>query len=152
MSSRRKKNTVFQGFYPWSPTRTLPWTRCRAYSISRPSPAFYNIRKLGLCSKTNPWNSEFTIFHVGKQLPTWIGLFGSQSAISNMKSANIFLSQIDFIKVLTRDVVLVSTLVNPKHKVNLTSHFLWAVRKYLCSVKMYHACLFFFTCGCKYGN
>ena len=74
---------------------------------------------------------KFTIFYVGKanncqRESVYVVVM---SAISNVTLANIFLSQIDFIRVLTGDVVLVSTFVNPKHKVNLTSHFLWAVSK-----------------------
>ena len=100
---------------------------------------------------------KFMIFHVGNEIHD----FNCQresvylvvtSAMSNITLANIFLSQIEFIKVLTGDVVLVSMLVKAKHKVNLTSHFLWAVSKYQCSMKIYHACLFFFTFGCKYSN
>ena len=55
--SRSKKIKTFQGFYhpspPWTPTIAPPWTRWRAYSTSRPSPAFYNIPKLNLCPKTD---------------------------------------------------------------------------------------------------
>ena len=34
-------------------TKALPWTRCGAYSTSRPPPSFYSIQKLNLCSKTD---------------------------------------------------------------------------------------------------
>ena len=75
----------------------------------------------------NPWNSWFSMSANNcRRESVYLVVM---SAILNIMSANIFLSQIDFIKVLTGDVILVSTLVNPKHKVNLTSHSLWAVSK-----------------------
>ena len=44
----------FSGALPPEPyARAPPRTRCGAYSTSRPPPAFYNIQKLNLYSKTN---------------------------------------------------------------------------------------------------
>ena len=54
MSSRWENTKIFQGFYP--PEAPLTYhheTLSRGYRNSRPQPAFYNIRKLNLCSKTN---------------------------------------------------------------------------------------------------
>ena len=46
----------FRNFIPWTPTRALPWTHCKAYSNSRPAPAFHSIRRFNLCSKiTHMW-------------------------------------------------------------------------------------------------
>ena len=44
-----KRSNFFRGF---TPTRALPWTHWGAYNTSRPPPAFYNIWKFNLCSKT----------------------------------------------------------------------------------------------------
>ena len=86
----------------------------------------------------NPWNSRFSPSTNNFQrelvclVVTW--------AISNITSANIFLSQIDFIKVLMGDVVLVSRLVNPKQKkptsscgLSANSYALWRYIIHVCS-------------------
>ena len=82
---------------------------------------------LNLNQNDNPWNSWFSTSANNCRCESVYLVV--MSAILNIKLANIFLSQIDFIKVLTGDVVLVNTLVNPEDKLNLTSHFLWAVSK-----------------------
>ena len=46
-----KKTKSFRSFIPWTPTKAPLWIHWRAYSTLRPLPAFYNIRKLNLCSK-----------------------------------------------------------------------------------------------------
>ena len=43
----------FRSFILWTPTKALLWICCRAYSSLRPLPAFYNILKLNLSSKTD---------------------------------------------------------------------------------------------------
>ena len=48
-----KRPKIFRCFTPWTPTRALPWSCCKAYSTLRPSPAFYNMWKLSLWLKTN---------------------------------------------------------------------------------------------------
>ena len=48
-----KKPKFFRDFTPWTPTKAPPWTRCRAYSTLRPSPAFCNIWKSNLSSITD---------------------------------------------------------------------------------------------------
>ena len=42
----------FRSFTLWTPIKAPLWIRCGAYSTLRPLPAFYNIRKLNLSSKT----------------------------------------------------------------------------------------------------
>ena len=49
--SRCKKANM--GFTPWIATKAPPWTLCGDYRTLRPPPAFYNIQKLNLCSKTD---------------------------------------------------------------------------------------------------
>ena len=46
-----KKAKSFRSFTPWTPTKAPLSIHWRAYSTLRPLPAFYNIRKLNLCSK-----------------------------------------------------------------------------------------------------
>ena len=46
-----KKTKSFRSFTPWTPTKAPLWIHWRAYSTLRPLLAFYNIRKLNLCSK-----------------------------------------------------------------------------------------------------
>ena len=48
-----KRPKFFGCFTLWIPTKAPLWTRCRAYRTLRPSPAFYNIWKLSLNSKTD---------------------------------------------------------------------------------------------------
>ena len=51
-----KTPKCFRNFIPWTPTRALPWTHCKAYNNSRPAPAFHSIRRFNLCSKiTHMW-------------------------------------------------------------------------------------------------
>ena len=73
---------------PWSPSRT----RCGAYSTSRPAPAFYNIRKLNLCSKTdisktawiNVWTGMKTLILIITPAKTYFDT--SKLAIYQMKN------------------------------------------------------------------
>ena len=47
------------------------WTYCRPYNTSRPSPAFYNIRKLNRCSKTDISKSAWINVSLSEILPTY---------------------------------------------------------------------------------
>ena len=64
----------------WKWLKAPPWTSCRAYSASRPPPAFDNVQKLNLCSKTNisktawinTWKYKTASFWNNQEVNFWL--------------------------------------------------------------------------------